>query len=251
MILLNRFRSLVRSTMAKVLSVDEDTQALEFDSSLGWREDVPLRHQGRDIHPIVVSEDKVWCDSVSGITAGDTVVQTFGVGRLRDVFQAFHEQWRVRWLKHRSVEPSQWSQILAFADASLRPVESQAPQLSVASLRSLIKLKSRRSASGLDGVSVQDLQAMDDGELQSVLALFSRAECDGAWPMQCMAGSVQSLAKIPDPQKPGDYRPVTVLGLLYRLWSSCHSRHWLQVLSSSLDLVTGRVIVRLMFGGSC
>lgn len=226
---------LVSSTMAKVVSVDEDTQALEFESSVAWREDVPIRHQGRDLHPIVVSEDKVWCDTVAGVVAGDTVVQTSGVGRLRDVFEAFHDQWKVRWLKHQSVEASQWSQILAFADASLGPVVSQAPQLSVASLRSLIKLKPRRSASGLDGVSVLDLKAMDDGQLQSVLSLFARAEFDGIWPKQCMAGSVQSLAKIPDPQKPGDYRPVTVLGLLYRLWSSCHSRHWLHVLSSSLD----------------
>lgn len=50
---------LVSSTMAKVVSVDEDTQALEFESSVAWREDVPIRHQGRDLHPIVVSEESV------------------------------------------------------------------------------------------------------------------------------------------------------------------------------------------------
>ena len=53
--------------------------------------------------------------------------------------------------------------------------------------------------------------------------------------LQCMAGSVQSLAKVDTPTGAGEFRPVTVLGLLYRLWSSHHSRHWLRALAPHLD----------------
>ena len=226
---------LVQSTVAKVTGVDHDTQALEFAPHHAWSDTAPLRHQGRDIVPIVVTEDKIWCDTVEGVAVGDTIAQTQCTGRLRDLFEAFHDQWRVRWLKHRSVEPSQWTDILAFADATLFPVNAAPPSLDVASLRRMISLKSRRSACGLDGVSVADLRAMDDGQLQSLVSLFHRAEHDGSWPLQCMAGSVQSLAKKPTPQHPGDYRPVTVLSLVYRLWSSCHSRHWLKALAPAID----------------
>ena len=226
---------LVQSTIARVAAVDHDTVALEFAQDTVWDDALPLRHQGRDLQPLVVTPDKVWCDDVSGVSTGDIVAQTRCTGKLSDIFQAFHEQWRCRWLKHPSVEPSQWEQILAFADGTLRPVESSSPVLSVCRLRELIKIKNRRSASGLDGVSISDLRALDTNQSLGLLSLFARAECDGTWPEQCMAGSVQSLAKVPNPQGPGDFRPVTVLSLVYRLWSSLHSRHWLRILAPSLD----------------
>ena len=226
---------LVQSTIARVEAVDHDTVALEFADDTHWDGNTPLRHNGCDLQPLVVTADKVWCDTVTGVSAGDIVAQTRCIGKLRDIFEAFHAQWRVRWQKHESVEPSQWEQILAFADATLRPVASSSPVLSVGQLRALIKTKGRRSASGLDGVSVADLRALDTNQALGLLSLFTRAECDGTWPQQCLAGSVQSLAKVPNPQSPGDFRPVTVLSLVYRLWSSLHSRHWLKVLAPSLD----------------
>ena len=226
---------LVRSVVTQVSCVDRDTQALEFSGESPWTDSHPIRHKGRSIQPIVATPDKVWCDDVEGVEAGDVVAQTQCTGKLADIFVAFHDQWRVRWLKHPRVEPSQWQQILDFADLTLRPVNSVSPKLSVVDLRMLIRMKSRRSACGLDGVSVQDLQGMDSNQLLSLLSLYSRAETDGAWPAQCTAGSVQCLAKKPEPEHPGDFRPVTVLSLVYRLWSSLHSRHWLKVLSPSLD----------------
>lgn len=226
---------LCQSKQETVQGVDSDTVALEFEGSVDFRADFPLMHQGRDLAPVVVSEDKVWCEHVDGVEVGDTVVQTVCTGKLRTLFEAFHAQWKGRWLKHRSVEPSQWTQILDFARATLSPIHAPEPALSPEVLRRLIRGKSRKSACGLDGVSVLDLQAADEGQLTSLASLYSRAEADGSWPVQCMAGSVQCLAKTDNPQQPGDYRPVTVLSLVYRLWSSHRSKHWLKALGPHLD----------------
>ena len=65
--------------------------------------------------------------------------------------------------------------------------------------------------------------------------MYERAELDGEWPLQCMAGSAQSLTKVDTPTCAGEFRPVTVLGLLYRIWSSHHSRHWVRALAPHLD----------------
>ena len=50
-----------------------------------------------------------------------------------------------------------------------------------------------------------------------------------------MAGSVRSLAKTTWPQTAGDFTPVTVLSLVYRIWSSYHSKFWLKELGAQLD----------------
>ena len=225
----------VPSVKAVVTQVEHEECAIEFDHEVSWKEDVPFSHHGRVLLPHVVTGDKLWCEDVTGVAVGDEVVQTCFQGRLSVLFEAFHEQWRSRWLKHPQVEPSQWQQILEFASAVLRPVLAPPPTLDVAGLRALILSKSKRAGIGLDGVSQMDLAAMDFNQLSSLLSLYQRAEMDGEWPQQCMAGSVQSLAKVDTPTGAGDYRPVTVLGLTYRLWSSFHSRFWLRVLAPHLD----------------
>ena len=225
----------VPSAKGVVSHVDEDDQALEFSQPVKWIPDSPFVHGGRHLEPIFVTEDKLWCEDVSGVAVGDVVVQSNFQGKLSALFDAFHDQWRTRWLKHPRVEPSQWQQILDFAARVLRPVQCAPAVLDVATLQSLIKSKSKRSGVGLDGVSQSDLAALDSNQFRSVLSLFERAELDGEWPLQCMAGSVQSLAKVDTPTGAGEFRPVTVLGLLYRLWSSHHSRHWLRALAPHLD----------------
>ena len=94
-------------------------------------------------------------------------------------------------------------------------------------LRAEIHRKKRTAATGLDGVSRADLVLADQHTLQGLVNLFTRAESDGVWPQQLVAGKVHSLAKSPQASSVGDYRPITVFGLAYRAWSSLHSRHLL------------------------
>ena len=53
--------------------------------------------------------------------------------------------------------------------------------------------------------------------------------------VQPLVGVVRSLAKVGSPGGVNDYRPITVLGLLYRSWSTIHARFWLRKLDSIID----------------
>lgn len=106
---------------------------------------------------------------------------------------------------------------------------------SIPLLRSTILGKKKKSACGLDGVSRDDLAALKTPHLSSVLDLFARLERDVSWPQQPLVGAVKSLAKVECPGGTNDYRPITVLGMLYRVWGTVHARHWIRQLDGALD----------------
>ena len=225
---------LTRTVKGTIAALDFQDAAIEFEAECDWDETVSFVHAGRVFHPIFVTPDKLYVDSLDGFNQGDVVVQTKQTGHLSDLFAAFHAQWSIRWQKHDSIPASQWNAIMEFARSTLSPVQVEAPVLSVSVLQELVRSKSAKTAAGLDGVSRDDLLALSPTQLGSVVSLYSRAEHDGSWPRSCMAGSVRSLAKTSCPQTAGDYRPVTVLSLVYRLWSSFHAKFWLRAINGAL-----------------
>ena len=98
----------------------------------------------------------------------------------------------------------------------------------------LISSKHDSSASGLDGVSIQDLKRMPSSVLQNFCSMYEQAETDGTWPPQLLMGKVACLAKVDHPQSVMDYRPITILGMLYRLWGSYHARKAIRMLDPVL-----------------
>ncbi len=218
-----------------VSSVDDDDQALEFADEVDWIPDCPLVHQGRCIPVHMATPDKVWMESTAGILPGHTVVQRSGVGKLSDIFDAFVQQWSQRWCRHDAIPDSQWSSIIDFVRDRFQPVESAAVCWNIPLLCSTIAGKKKRSACGLDGVSRADLVSLRMPHLRSVLSMFNQAEGCGEWPVQPLVGVVRSLAKVPQPGGVNDFRPITVLGLLYRVWSTVHARFWLKKLDLVVD----------------
>ncbi len=218
-----------------VSEVDEGDQAVEFREHVDWIEGPPLVHQGRQLTVHMATSDKVWLDSTAGIVPGHTIVQHSGVGRLKDIFDAFVSQWSARWCRHDLVPDSQWSSILEFAQGRFRPVTADPVVWTFPLLRSTIAGKKRTTSCGLDGITRSDLLSLRVPHLRSVLSMFVRAESDGSWPSQPLVGVVKSLAKVPLPGGTNDYRPITVLGLLYRVWSTVHARYWLKRLDSVID----------------
>ena len=102
-------------------------------------------------------------------------------------------------------------------------------------LQAEIHRKKAKTATGLDGVSRSDLLKAPCNVLRSILSCFQRAESDGLWPQQLLAGSVVSLAKQPLASKVNEFRPITIFGLPYRLWSGLHARHVLDHADTWVD----------------
>ena len=203
-----------------VSEVDEHEVAVVLAAPVAVRDDLPLWIGGSPKKVIHAESDKVWLEDVSDVAVSAAVAQTEPLGDLASIFEAFHMQWRQRWCRHDGVSFRQWDQLLGFAARVLRPVPVPHLAVDVDLLRAEVHRKKKTAATGLDGVSRDDLIHADQHTLQSLVNAFRRAESDGAWPRQMLAGKVHSLAKSPRISSVGDYRPITVFGLPYRAWSS-------------------------------
>ena len=227
--------TLIHRVEAEVSHVDLSECAVELAAPVELVPDETLWIAGQPREVIHADHDKVWLTDVAGICPKAKLVQSKPVGDLRAMFEAFHEQWQLRWCKHDEVPFSHWNELVAFAQRVIRP--SQLSHLAVDGplIQAEAARKKRRAATGLDGISRADLLAADPQTLQSLAGLFSRAEDDGQWPQQLVAGKVHSLAKSPTAATVGDYRPITIFGLPYRIWSSVQSRYLLRFAEGWVD----------------
>ena len=153
------------------------------------------------------------------------------LGDLPSLFRAFGDEWAKRWMKHENVDPARWNGLLSdFAgEAFCEPCE--VATITVEVWRAAVKAKHPFSATGLDGVSRADLLAMTPLQVQGLLTICARAEADGCWPAQLLDASVTAVEKFEDAQSVSQYRPICVLALPYRTWSSIRAREALQHLS--------------------
>ena len=219
--------TLLHQVHGKVETVDEDESAVVLCSPTPVRCDLPFWVGGSPRSVIHAELDKVWLDNVSDVKPCDSVAQSEPIGDLLTIFEAFHVQWKRRWCRHDDTPFRQWDQLLGFAQRVLRPIPIPHLTVDVDLLLAEAHRKKKTAATGLDGVSRQDLVLADQHTLQSIVNVYARAESDGVWPQQLMAGKVHSLAKQPNASGTADYRPITVFGLPYRAWSSLQSRHLL------------------------
>ena len=129
-----------------------------------------------------------------------------------------------RWERHNDVPLDRWNAILAFARHVLPRVSVSWPCLGPAELADSIKHKKAKTAAGLDGVSLLDLKSVPRPALQLFSHIFTEAEQTGQWPSQLVDGKVACIAKTSEPTDVMEYRPTTILGLLYRSRGSFHAR---------------------------
>ena len=227
--------SLLRSVQAQVSEVREEDSSFVLDRPVQFKADQPIWVQGTQMQPLISDHDQVWASDVSAVRPGDTVVQTTYLGSLPAVFQAFREQWQARWCRHDHLPHSHWQQILDFAARVLPchpfPHLEVTPELVVAEAHR----KKPRSATGLDGISRSDVLMACPQTLRSLVAMFERAETDGEWPQQVLCGRVASLAKTVNASTVSQYRPITVLSMCYRIWTSLQARYALHHADSWAD----------------
>ena len=224
--------TLVASQHSTVANIDVDFAALELQTPCLFDRTLPLSVDGK-FHKINHAEtDKVWLDSCPSASPGAKVSQSRLVGKLSDVFEAFHEQWKLRWCKHDQVPLSQWQDIVSFARETLPFKPPPKFVVDAPLLRAEIQRKKKTAATGLDGASRTDFLHGGDNFHRSIISMYDRACVDGCWPDQILAGSVSSLAKTVDAETVNQYRPITIFGFAYRCWASLHARFLLDFADS-------------------
>jgi hypothetical protein len=227
--------TLIHKVEACVTCVDVDESAVELDRPVTLLPDQPVWISGTSHDVIHADHDKLWLQDIADVAPGSDVVQSKHVGDLQAIFDAFHEQWQLRWCKHDGLPTSHWDTLLAFAKQVIRPMPLEHLVVDGPLLQAEAARKKKRAATGLDGVSRQDLLQDDPILLQSLANVYARAEADGCWPAQLLAGKVHSLAKTDAASTVGQYRPITIFGMPYRTWSSLQSRYLLQFAESWVD----------------
>ena len=225
---------LTQPLQSKICYVDADTQCLHLDKACQWDQTKPIFVDGKPLNIVHYEDTWVWVDQPVSDACGSQCTLVRMIGAIEELFAEFQQSWAARWQRHENVPMSQWHDILAFAKRHARPVPCSSPPLTLGCLKQEIRRKKAKTSKGLDGVTLADYRAMPDGVLQSMCQFYSLAEATGEWPAQLTAGRVVSLAKTTQPRTAADFRPITVLSIGYRLWSSYHSRNIIAALDEWL-----------------
>lgn len=216
--------TLLESARSCVVEVDPEDMAIVIDPPCQFDETVPVQVGDVAIPIIHATDTKLYLESLDAVAVDNKVCQSKAVGALDDLFLAFREQWQKRWCKHDNLPHSHWNELIGFARHAVPSHPFNYLPITPELLRAEVGRKKKNSATGLDGVTRQDLLTLDFPTLASFCGMFERASSDGAWPKQVVCGRVSSLAKTLQAAEVNQYRPITVFSMAYRCFSSLTAR---------------------------
>eukprot|EP00438_Fugacium_kawagutii_P028053 Skav235471 [mRNA] locus=scaffold1269:186149:190810:+ [translate_table: standard] len=208
---------------ATVLHVPDPNTAV-VEESVDFDVATPVMVHHEPVWLLDQLEKKLWFEEDHSLAPGDVIHQSKILGQVSEIHAAFETQWTKRWDRHREVDPSKWDPICEFIDVAVPQGKLDLPPITLEQWMRVIRSKKARSAMGLDGVSRKDLLQLPPVYHQRLLLLFDRIEQTAKWPKQFLEGAVYSLAKITDAEQVSHYRPITVLPMLFRIWSTIRAR---------------------------
>ena len=183
-------------------------------------------------HAHMIEDGQLWFDVEHSLVPGDCLVQTEPIGSIQALHTAFGNEWCKRWDKHRGVPFDTWDDINAIADSILPSSPMVCQDITIDQWKHVIQKKKTRSAVGMDSVSRTDLLAAPDWVHQSLVDLINNAEQTGNWPRQMVQGSVHALEKCAQADQVQQFRPITVMPLMFRCWGSLRARQVLTHITS-------------------
>jgi ribonuclease HI len=137
-----------------------------------------------------------------------------------EVHQALLALWQPRWQQASMVGTEQWNRIIGFIQAYMPKHTFPKPQLTLDNWRFALDHFPKRPARGVDGIDVCDLKKLPPTITANLLDFLGSINgTDQHWPQQLLFGTVVSLAKQAQPHLPNHFRPVVILGTVYRTWS--------------------------------
>ena len=96
-------------------------------------------------------------------------------------------------------------------------------ELTVADVRLTLARMAAESATNSDGLTVRELQALPDSLLELFVGFLNLVEEVGEWPEQLLVAMVSLIPK-GEGSSPLDLRPISILAVAYRVWSSTRFR---------------------------
>ncbi|CAL1144770.1 unnamed protein product, partial [Cladocopium goreaui] len=216
---------LVEQKKATITELDHDESAVIVHQDHQWDATQPVYSELGAHHIIEAEECKVWLDGVTDLQPGMTLEQENYIGRLTDLFAKFGDEWTSRWDRHLHVEPDRWDPIVQFAELALpKPDPMSYSPITKEEWVKALKSKRKHAATGPDGVSRADLLNLPEQATENILEMLAGIEQGHQWPRQLVLGIVAALAKIPTASQTKHFRPITILPVIFRTWSSIRAR---------------------------
>ena len=158
---------------------------------------------------------------------GDHLHQPKMLGDLPDIFKAFQELWEPKLDCHSNTPAAAWTPVLQQIQ-DLVPQPAQALELQPITVEQWIhavRSKPDKSAVGPDGVHKQDLLYMPKPLVQRLVDCINHHERTSTpWPVANMTGLIAAIEKHSTAASPAEYRPITVLSMIYRTYSSIRTK---------------------------
>ena len=226
--------TIVQSRSAIIEAVNVDDVSVVFSTCACFQQELPLVSNGNAFAIIESHQDQVWLETVSGLQVGDEVRQESVACSDSDILTKFEKVWAPRWIKLTHLDLSHWTRIFDFAERTLPKLQWDFPPWTISLLRQHVACKKKRSATGPDGVSKQDLMSLPDSGAAAIVQMYQSVEQGQPWPPQVATGFVSSLDKQKGDGGIDSYRPVTVFSMVYRVWSSSRAKSALTTMARYL-----------------
>lgn len=224
-------QTIVAKSIARVEEVVDEATVI-VNASQELHPSRPFETNQGSLPVIHVEKEQIWFEVAHHLSQGDVIAQVEQKGTLDEVHEAFLAEWTKRWDRHRHVPIDRWAEVCALATRAFHPRNMNLPEITLAQWKRAIASKKQTAATGMDAISRKDLLSMHDSCHALLLEIFKSVERGQPWPQQLLQGAVNSLEKIPGAASVQEFRPVTVMPLCYRVWSTIRSRQLLHFIVS-------------------
>lgn len=243
--------TLLDTEEVEVAEVDAEDSVI-LTTQCTFNPDLPVYGGMKPLRITMVDTDQIWFTTPHGLLPGMKISQRTPVGSEQEVFQRFATEWMQRWNRHQNMSPERWHHINRFSAATFPTRSFQLPAIDDEMWEDAVQAKPKRSAAGLDGVQRDDLHMLSPQGKADMIQFIDQCETEGEWPCAMCHGAVHSLQKVADATHASQFRPITILSLCYRVWSSIRGRQIMDQLtpylpSGLMGNVAGRSSVAMWY----
>ena len=216
-----------------VLAKDIETKQLHVEGEL---EPTPNSVWTLDDKPVQISNfDGVICtvDDITQVDESSVLQQRVFSASIDELQNQLLEHWRPKWKAATPIPQERWDRITAFVKRFLPRCDFQLDPITLPQWKRAVRKLKCSAARGTDGVSREDLLNMTDQHQIWLLTLLDHIEMGKQdWPKQWLTGIIHAISKHDHAHTPGDYRPIHLFVITYRLWASIRTKQTLRMLQA-------------------
>ena len=217
-------QTLLQKHVVQVTGVSDDAKTILYEPQcLSMQEPVFCRNALIDVQHHTAGSLTVVAPLE--VEPGDILTQHKFVGAPSKVLHAFEQMWMDFWGRHENTPVDAWMPFIDICHDALEPIQPmEFVPITVDMWLHAVRKKKSRAAVGPDGVTKQDLLNMPLDLVTKLVAMLNQIEAGSPWPNAWVQGHIHSLAKREDSCDVGDYRPICVFSLIYRVWGTIRSK---------------------------